>query len=41
VGVLQVRWDKGGTVITGDYIFIYGKGIEIIDWEPDFLQSTE
>jgi hypothetical protein len=25
VGV-QVRWDKGGTVIEGDYDFFYGKG---------------
>jgi len=25
VGVQMVRWDKGGTVRTGDYIFFYGK----------------
>ena len=26
VGVLEVRWDKGGTIRAGDYIFFYGKG---------------
>jgi hypothetical protein len=25
VGVQEVRWDKGGTVRTGDGIFFYGK----------------
>jgi len=28
VGVQEVRWDKGGTVRTGDYDFFYGKGYE-------------
>ena len=28
VGVQEVRWDKGGTVQTGDYNFFYGKGNE-------------
>ena len=28
VGVQEVRWDKGGTVTAGDYIFFYGKGNE-------------
>ena len=28
VGVQEVRWDKGGTVRTGDYYFFYGKGNE-------------
>ena len=28
VGVQEVRWDKGGTVKAGDYIFFYGKGNE-------------
>ena len=28
VGVLQGMWDKGGTVIIGDYIFIYGKELK-------------
>jgi len=26
VGVQEVIWDKGGTVIAGDYNFFYGKG---------------
>jgi exonuclease III len=26
VGVQEIRWDKGGTVRTGDYTFFYGKG---------------
>jgi hypothetical protein len=26
VGVQEVRWDKGGTVRTGDYTDFYGKG---------------
>ena len=25
-GVQEVRWDKGGTVREGDYVFFYGKG---------------
>jgi len=25
-GVQEVRWDKGGSVIAGDFIFLYGKG---------------
>ena len=28
VGVQEVRWDKEGTVRTGDYNFFYGKGNE-------------
>jgi len=28
VGVQEVRWDKGGTVIAGDYNFFNGKGNE-------------
>jgi len=28
VGVQEVRWDKGGTVIEGDYNFMYGRGNE-------------
>jgi hypothetical protein len=31
VFVQEVKWDKGGTVRPGDYIFFYGKGI--INWE--------
>jgi len=26
MGVQEGRWDKGGTVRPGDYIFLYGKG---------------
>jgi hypothetical protein len=26
VGVQEARWDKGGLVRAGDYVFIYGKG---------------
>jgi len=26
VGVQKVKWDKGGTVRTGVYMFFYGKG---------------
>ena len=28
VGEQDIRWDKGGTVRAGDYIFFYGKGKE-------------
>jgi len=28
VDVQEVRWDKGGTVRAGDYIFFYEKGNE-------------
>jgi hypothetical protein len=38
VGVLHVRWDKGGSVITGDYIFIYRKGTKIINWEREICK---
>jgi exonuclease III len=26
VGVQEVRWDKGGTELAGDYTFFYGNG---------------
>ena len=26
VGVQEVRWDREGTVLAGDYNFFYGKG---------------
>lgn len=26
MGVQEGRWDKGGSVRPGDYIFLYGKG---------------
>ena len=41
VGVQEFRWDKGGTVIAGDYNFFYGKEMKIINWEEDFLYTTE
>jgi len=41
VGVQEVRYDKGGTVRAGDYIFFYGKGKKIVSWEQDFLCTTE
>jgi hypothetical protein len=28
VGVQEVRWEGSGTEPTGEYIFLYGKGIE-------------
>jgi len=37
VGVQEVRWDKGDTVISGDYNFFFGKEKKkIINWEQDF-----
>jgi len=41
VGVQKVRWDKGGTVRTGDYIFFYGKETKIVNLEQDSLHITE
>ena len=32
VGVREVRWDKGGTVRAGDYIFFYVDGRIILRW---------
>jgi exonuclease III len=31
VGVQEVRWDRGGTDPAGEYPFIYGKGIRIMN----------
>ena len=28
MGVQEIRWEKGGTANTVDYIFLYGKGNE-------------
>jgi len=36
VGVQEVRWDKGGTVRAGDYIFSVEKKKKIINWEQFF-----
>jgi len=41
VGWQDVRWDKGGTVRTGDYIFSMEKETNIINWEQSFLYTTE
>jgi len=41
VGVQEVRWDREGTVRAGDYNFIYGKEIIIINWEQYFLYTTQ
>jgi len=41
VGVQEIKWDKGGTVGAGDYIFLMKKETKIIDWEQDFLYTTE
>ena len=41
VGVQEVRWDKEGTVRTGDYNFFYGKGTRIINWEQVFLCTVD
>jgi len=37
VGVQEVRWDKGGTVI----VFSMEKKMKIISWEQEFLYTTE
>ena len=41
VDVQEVRWDKGGTVRAGDYIFSMEKEMKIISWEQDFLYTKE
>jgi hypothetical protein len=39
--VQKVRWDKGGTVKSGDCSFSVGKEMTIISWEQGFLYITE
>jgi hypothetical protein len=39
-GVLEVRWDKGGTVKAGDYIFSMEKEMKIINWEQNFCTQN-
>ena len=41
VGVKEVRWDKGGTVRAGDYMFFNEREMKIISWEQDFLYNKE
>jgi len=41
VGVQEVRWDKGDTISAGDCNIFYGKETEIINWEQEFLYTTE
>ena len=41
VGVQEIMWDKGGTVIAGDYNFSTENEKNIINWEQDFLYTTE
>jgi hypothetical protein len=41
VGIREVRWDKGGTVRPGDYIFSMENEIKIINFEQEFLYTTE
>jgi len=41
VSVQECRWDQGGTVKAGEYIFFYGKRNENNHWEQDFLYITE
>jgi len=41
VGVQAVRWDKEGTVRTGDYNFSMGKETRIINWEQVLLCTVD
>ena len=41
VCVLEFRWDKGGTVKTDDYKFIYVKRNQNLQLETEFLYTTE
>jgi len=41
VCVYEVGWGKGGTVTAGDYNFSMEKETKIINWEQNFLYSTQ
>ena len=41
VGVQEIMWEKRGTVIAGDYNFSTENEKNIINWEQDFLYTTE
>ena len=41
VGVQEVRWDKEGSVTTGDYDFFYGKGKENHQLGTGILYTVE
>jgi len=41
VGVHKVRWDKGATVRARDFNFSMEKETKTINWEQDFLYTTE
>jgi hypothetical protein len=39
--VVEVRWDKGSTVRAGDYFVSLERETKMINWEQDFLYTTE
>jgi hypothetical protein len=41
VGVHEVRWDRGCTLRAGDCNFFYGRENKNINWEQEFLYTTE
>ena len=41
VGLQEVRWEKEGTVRTGDYDFLYAKGNENHQFGTGFLYTVE
>jgi len=41
LGVQEVRWDKGGPVIAGDYIFFMENETKFIKWEQVFFCTPQ